>query len=100
MTSGQVTTSSRQHTNAAAAGTPPEAPMSRAGHSSYTTTSRYIDLAGERFRGEAERLESRLWRASGTTNRPNCRFTVLDVAAETPDRLIPSGGGGIRTDEA
>ena len=48
-------------TNAAAAGTPPEALMSRAGHSSYSTTRRYIDLAGERFRDEADRLERRLW---------------------------------------
>ena len=48
-------------TNAAAAGTPPEALMSRAGHSSYTTTRRYIDLAGERFRDEADRLDRRLW---------------------------------------
>jgi integrase len=48
-------------TNAAAAGTSPEALMSRAGHSSYATTRRYIDLAGERFREEAERLEERLW---------------------------------------
>lgn len=47
-------------TNAAAAGTSPEALMSRAGHSSYATTRRYIDLAGERFRAEAERLEDRL----------------------------------------
>jgi integrase len=48
-------------TNAATAGTAPEALMSRAGHSSYSTTRRYIDLAGERFRDEADRLEHRLW---------------------------------------
>ena len=51
-------------TNAAAAGTPPEALMSRAGHASYSTPRRHIDLAGERFRPEAERLETRLWGAS------------------------------------
>jgi integrase len=56
-------------TNAAAAGTPPEALMSRAGHSAYSTTKRYIDLAGERFREEADRLEQRLWGATGTKNR-------------------------------
>jgi hypothetical protein len=33
--------------------------MTRAGHSSYATTKRYIDLAGERFRWEADRLERR-----------------------------------------
>jgi integrase len=56
-------------TNAAAAGTPPEALMSRAGHSAYSTTKRYIDLAGERFREEADRLEERLWGQTGTKNR-------------------------------
>ena len=52
-------------TNAAAAGVPPEALMVRAGHSSYSTTKRYIDLSGERFRAEADRLEGRLWGTSG-----------------------------------
>jgi site-specific recombinase XerD len=52
-------------TNAAAAGASPEALMSRAGHSSYATTRRYIDLAGERFREEADRLEDRLWGGNG-----------------------------------
>ncbi len=53
-------------TNAAAAGTSPEALMSRAGHSSYATTRRYIDLAGEHFREDADRLERRLWGGNGT----------------------------------
>ncbi len=48
-------------TNAAAAGTPPAALMARAGHSDFKTTQVYIDLAGETFRAEAERLERRLW---------------------------------------
>ena len=48
-------------TNAAAAGTSPAALMARAGHSDFKTTQVYIDLAGERFREEAERLERRLW---------------------------------------
>lgn len=56
-------------TNAAAAGTAPEALMSRAGHSSYATTRRYIDLAGVSFRHEADREEDRLWGASGTKLR-------------------------------
>jgi integrase len=42
-------------TNAAAAGTPPAALMSRAGHSDFKTTQLYIDLAGETFREEADR---------------------------------------------
>ena len=56
-------------TNSAAAGTRPEPLMARAGHSSYVTTRRYIDLAGEHFREEADRLEERLWGPSGTKNR-------------------------------
>jgi len=47
-------------TNAAAAGTPPAALQARAGHSDYSTTQLYIDLAGETFREKAERLERRL----------------------------------------
>jgi hypothetical protein len=34
--------------------------MSRAGHTSYATTRGYINLAGELFRDEANRLERRL----------------------------------------
>jgi hypothetical protein len=56
-------------TNAAAAGVAPEALIARSGHSSYSTTRRYVDLAGERFREEAELLEQRLWSRSGTKNR-------------------------------
>jgi integrase len=56
-------------TNSAAAGTAPEALMARAGHSDYATTRRYVDLAGERFRDDADRLEERLWGRSGTKNR-------------------------------
>lgn len=47
-------------TNAAAAGTPPAALQARAGHSNYSTTQLYIDLAGETFREEAARLEQRM----------------------------------------
>jgi len=35
--------------------------MARAGHSDFKTTQGYIDLAGETFREEADRLERRLW---------------------------------------
>ena len=42
--------------------------MARAGHSDYATTRRYVDLAGERFREEADRLERRLWGQRGTKN--------------------------------
>ncbi|HEU4450925.1 MAG TPA: hypothetical protein VFR63_13220 [Gaiellaceae bacterium] len=43
--------------------------MKRAGHSDFKTTQGYIDLAGETFRAEAERLGARLWGESGTKKR-------------------------------
>jgi len=42
--------------------------MACAGHSDYKTTQGYIDLAGETFREEADRLEQRLWGGSSTNN--------------------------------
>jgi integrase len=48
-------------TNSAAAGISPAALMARAGHSDFATTQGYIDLAGERFREEAEPLDERLF---------------------------------------
>ncbi len=56
-------------TNAAAAGLSPAALMARAGHSDFSTTQLYIDLSGEAFRDEAQRLEDRLWGETGTKNR-------------------------------
>jgi integrase len=53
-------------TNAAAAGVAPAALMARAGHSDFATTQGYIDLAGEVFRQEAERLEERLFGGART----------------------------------
>lgn len=38
--------------------------MALAGHSDFATTQGYIDLAGEVFRQEAERLEERLFGAA------------------------------------
>lgn len=40
--------------------------MARAGHSDFATTQLYIDLSGEAFRDEAQRLEDRLWGGTGT----------------------------------
>jgi integrase-like protein len=83
-------------TNAAAAGTPTGALMSRSGHSSFTTTQRYIDLAGERFREEADRLEGRLWGASGTkTGYQNGNSSSSEEAAEpaNPLPLLTAGVG-------
>jgi integrase len=75
-------------TNAAAAGTPPEALMSRAGHSDYATTRRYIDLAGERFREEADRLEQRLWGESGRKKR-------YKLAASSPGDETQEGANAL-----
>ena len=59
--------------------------MTRAGHASYSTTRRYIDLAGERFREEAERLERRLWvgegvESSGRKSAPSAPEAELSEA--------------------
>jgi integrase len=56
-------------TNAAAAGLSPAALMARSGHSDFKTTQGYIDLAGERFREEAELAEERLLGGTSTTFR-------------------------------
>jgi hypothetical protein len=40
--------------------------MARAGHSDFSTTQLYIDLAGKTFRDEAERLERRRFAGMGT----------------------------------
>jgi AAA domain len=44
----------------ATAGNAPAAIQARAGHADYSTTQRYIDLAGVVFREEAERAEARV----------------------------------------
>jgi site-specific recombinase XerD len=55
-------------TNSAAAGTSPAALQARAGHADFATTSIYIDLAGETFREEADRLEDRLFAGAGKSS--------------------------------
>ena len=52
---------SAQGTNAAAAGMSPAALMARAGHSDFTTTQLYIDLAGESFREEEGLVDAKLF---------------------------------------
>jgi integrase len=58
-------------TNAARHGRNDLALMTLAGHSDFRTTRRYIHLAGEMFRGEADRMGRALWgeNRSGTKNR-------------------------------
>jgi integrase len=48
-------------THEAAAGNAPTAIQARAGHADYSTTQRYIHLAGVVFRDEAERAEARIF---------------------------------------
>jgi integrase len=55
-------------TNAARAGIPAAALQARAGHATITTTQRYIDLAGVRFKAEAELAEARIFGNVGSTN--------------------------------
>jgi hypothetical protein len=79
--------------------------MSRAGHSDFKTTQGYIDLAGETFREEADRLERRLWgtsvQSSGTTrllrtpSRRRRRRNRLNGAAQESN--LPSVGLRRRT---
>jgi integrase len=71
-------------TNSAAAGISPAALMARAGHSDFATTQLYIDLSGEAFREEAERLERRLWGESGTRNRYNVAESSSVEETESP----------------
>ena len=56
-------------TQSAAAGVSPAALMARAGHSGFKTTQGYIDLAGEKFRDEAEQTEARVLGGMGIRNR-------------------------------
>ncbi len=72
-------------TNAAAAGTPPAALMARAGHSDYKTTQGYVDLAGETFREEAARLETRVFGQMGTRNGYKHGEASADEATPLPD---------------
>jgi len=39
--------------------------MTKSGYSNYATTKRYINLAGECFPEEVERLEDHLWGGNG-----------------------------------
>lgn len=69
-------------TNSAATGNAPTALMTVAGHSDLRTTQIYIDLAGESFRAEAERLEERLWgsvQSSGTTSDDDAADDVAEA---------------------
>jgi integrase len=52
-------------TNGAATGINPYALMKRAGHSDFKTTQLYIDLAGETFREEADRVGERIFASVG-----------------------------------
>jgi integrase len=55
-------------TNAARAGLAAAVLQARAGHANMTTTQRYIDLAGVRFKEEAELAEARIFGELGSTD--------------------------------
>ena len=55
--------------------------MKRAGHTSMSTTLRYIDLAGEQFRDDADRLERRLW---GEPVESSGRNIASDISEHRP----------------
>jgi site-specific recombinase XerD len=71
-------------TNGAKAGVNPVALMKRAGHSDFKTTQRYIDLAGETFRSEVEKLDARLWGTTGTNGGTNTADRALSAEVENP----------------
>jgi integrase len=73
-------------TNLAAAGASPISVMTTAGHSSMSTTKRYLHLAGTVFRDDAERLEGRLLR--GTTLYPS--EVTSDDAGEPQPSIHPT----------
>lgn len=75
-------------TNAAASGNAPVAIQARAGHSSFSTTQRYIDLAGVQFRDEADQLGQHLFgarsgKSSGKSRVADDEIDGLDCD-ETP----------------
>ena len=88
-------------TNDAAAGNSPIAVMKRAGYSNFKTTQTYIDLAGQMFREEAERLEARLSEIpvprTGTKTPLRRRPRRLRSRGSGSKQEVSSGGGGIRT---
>jgi hypothetical protein len=95
-------------TNASAAGTSPAALMASDGHSDFKTTQADIDLAGEMFREEAERLERRLWGSDQyqipVPNRASVASTangpVAEPVEETAEmQAVPRvrSGAGVRT---
>ena len=66
-------------TNAAAAGMSPMAIMRMAGHSSFATTQRYIDLTGVLFADEVARLGDWYARPSAKS-----RYQVGSIEEEVP----------------
>ena len=71
-------------THEAAAGSAPAAIQARAGHADFSTTQRYINLAGVVFRDEAVRAEARIlgpWVPdSGTDSGDDVPVPVVETA--------------------
>ena len=66
-------------THEAAAGNAPAAIQARAGHADFSTTQRYINLAGVVFRDEAERAEARIFG----------EVWVPDLGTDSPEQATP-----------
>ena len=65
-------------------GLAPAVLMARAGHSSFKTTQGYIDLAGQAFREEAERVEERIFGVSGHVKK--VKHTIQRMIAHGLER--------------
>jgi hypothetical protein len=65
------------------------------GYSSYSTTRRYTDLAGERFRAEADRLERRLWAVRYQEPVPSPPLRTPHRSLRRCRMGLVEGGGGI-----
>jgi hypothetical protein len=79
-------------------GSAPAAIQARAGHADFSTTQRYINLAGVIFRDEAERAEARILGPGYRIRVPN-QPTRRQWATENPpiSRYFPSRGDRTRT---
>jgi integrase len=81
-------------TNGAAAGINPYALMKRAGHSDFKTTQLYIDLAGETFREDAERVGERIFAQLGHKLGQN-GTSATGTADDEPEGRVPTSRASV-----
>jgi hypothetical protein len=63
--------------------------MKRAGHSDFKTTQLYIDLAGETFREDAERIGERIFAQLGHKSGHNSALATA-TADDELERKVPT----------